>query len=77
MVFCILVVYSNIIMLCFKKRTKNLKQVRDTFFQGLKIKQIIRYLVSQYGLGTWEAVLSKEYQHWHPGKGCICSLFLT
>ena len=38
---------------------KNIKQVRDTFLQGLK-KQISTYRASQYGLGIWEGSLIIE-----------------
>lgn len=43
-------------------RTKTIKQVKDTFLQGLK-KQTGMSTASQYGLGTWEGSLikSKEF----------------
>ena len=58
-------------------RTKNIKEVRDTFLQGLKKKkrkekkdQHIHKL--SMNLAPGKGVLSlKEYQHWHPRKGGI------
>ena len=50
-------VFSTVLYLV---RTKNIKQVRDTFLQSFKKKQISTYTVSLYGPGTWEGSLIIE-----------------
>ena len=59
-------------------RTKNIKEVRETFLQGFK-KMIDQHVHSEsawawrLGRGSYQ----RSYQNWCPRKGGISSLFLT
>ena len=53
-------------------RTKNIKQVRDTFLEGFKKTRPARTQQVSMALAPGRGVLSlKEYQHWRPRKGGI------
>ena len=58
-------VFSTVLYLV---RTKNMKQVRDTFLQGFKKNRPAHTQPDSMALAPGKTVLSKKYQHWRPGK---------
>ena len=63
-------VFSTVLYLV---RTKNIRQVRDTFLKGLK-KKTRSACTQQINMALApgkELLSSKEYQHWRPRKGGI------
>ena len=60
------VVFSTVSYLV---RGKNVKQVRDTFLQGFKKNRPSQTQPDSMALAPGKTVLlSKKYQHWHPGS---------